>query len=111
MVYCEKEALALRSPFPRRAGGRKETPVLLIMTSNAPDTAYRELLENYRRTLSRFVGPARVFVSGDTLQLRDYGATDWPWTMFDPARKLNRHEEVFPEERKRAFALGKELCD
>ena len=52
-------------------------PVLLIMTSNAPDTYYAQLLENYRQTLSRFVGPARVLVSGNTLQLKDYGKTDW----------------------------------
>ena len=30
-------------------------PVLLMMTSNAPDTMYRDLLEGYRQTLSRFV--------------------------------------------------------
>ena len=36
----------------------RPVPVLLIMTSNAPDTAYSALLDNYRRTLSRFVGPA-----------------------------------------------------
>ena len=88
----------------------RPVPVLLIMTSNAPDTAYRELLENYRRTLDRFVGPARVFVSGNTLQLKDYGKTDWPWTMFDPEEKLRRHETVFPQERARAFEMGAELA-
>ncbi|MBE5809101.1 MAG: flavodoxin family protein [Clostridiales bacterium] len=84
-------------------------PVLLIMTSNAPDTMYAGLLEGYRQTLSRFVGPTEVFVSGDTLQLRDYGRTDWPWTMFDPEAKQARHDAVFPEERRRAFALGRKL--
>ena len=81
-------------------------PVLLIMTSNAPDTAYLGLLQNYRQTLSRFVGPTELLVSGNTLQLKDYSKTDWPWTMFDPQDKLQRHETVFPEERKKAFALG-----
>ncbi len=71
-------------------------PVLLIMTSNAPDTMYRQLLENYQQTLSRFVGPAEVFVSGNTLQLKDYSKTDWPWSMFDPEDKKRRHETVFP---------------
>ena len=85
-------------------------PVLLIMTSNAPDTAYSGLLENYRRTLSRFVGPAEVLVSGNTLQLKDYGKTDWPWTMFDPEEKKRRHETVFPEECRRAFAMGARLA-
>ncbi len=85
-------------------------PVLLIMTSNAPDTMYKDLLETYRRTLDRFVGPTRVFVSGDTLQLTDYNKTDWPWNMFDPAAKQRRHETVFPLERRKAFALGAELA-
>ncbi len=84
-------------------------PVLLIMTSNAPDTAYLPLLENYRQTLSRFVGPAQVLVSGNTLQLKDYGKTDWPWTMFDPEEKQKRHETVFPEECRKAFDLGAKL--
>ncbi|MBQ3424543.1 MAG: flavodoxin family protein [Clostridia bacterium] len=88
---------------------QKPVPVLLIMTSNAPDTAYTRLLENYRQTLSRFVGPARVLVSGDTLQLKDYSKTDWPWSLFDPRAKQLRRETVFPEELKRARQMGAEL--
>ena len=84
-------------------------PVLLIMTSNAPDTAYTGLIESYRQTLSAFVGPTRVLVSGDTLQLKDYGKTDWPWSYFDPAAKQARHERVFPEEMKKAFEMGAAL--
>ena len=86
-------------------------PVLLIMTSNAPEGTYQGLLRNYQQTLSRFVGPTELFVSGDTLQLKDYGKTDWPWTMFDPAAKQQRHERVFPEEQKRAFRLGMALAE
>ena len=88
----------------------RAVPVLLIMTSNAPDTAYAGLLENYRQTLSRFVGETEVFVSGNTLQLKDYGKTDWQWTMFDPEAKRQRHETVFPQERRRAFELGAALA-
>ena len=84
-------------------------PVLLIMTSNAPDTAYRPLVDNYRQTLSRFVGPTEVLLSGNTLQLKDYSKTDWPWTLFDPADKQRRHETIFPLECEKAFALGSEL--
>ena len=85
-------------------------PVLLIMTSNAPDTNYLKLLDGYRQTLSRFVGPTEVLVSGDTLQLSDYGKTDWPWSVFDPEAKKLRHETVFPEEMKAAFAKGAALA-
>ena len=89
----------------------RRVPVLLIMTSNAPDTAYLPLLQNYQRTLERFVGPTEVLVSGDTLQLKDYGKTDWEWTLFDPQAKKERHEKVFPEECAKAFAAGRELAE
>ena len=85
-------------------------PVLLIMSSNAPDNSYQALLQNYQQVLSRFVGPTEVFVSGDTLQLKDYSKTDWKWTLFDPEAKQKRHETVFPEECKKAFELGAGLA-
>ncbi|MDO4870383.1 MAG: flavodoxin family protein [Bacillota bacterium] len=85
-------------------------PVLLIMTSNAPDNGYDWLLQNYQQALSRFVGPTEVFVGGDTLQLKDYSKTDWQWTMFDPKAKQQRHETVFPEKCREAFELGKKLA-
>ena len=84
-------------------------PVLLIMTSNAPDTMYTQLLQNYRQVLSRFVGPTEVFVSGNTLQLKDYSKTDWPWSLFDPEDKIQRHETVFPEECRAVFEKGVQL--
>lgn len=84
-------------------------PVLLIMTSNAPDTYYTGLLQNYQQVLSRFVGPTSVLVSGDTLQLKDYGKLDWKWSLFDPEAKKVRHETVFPQECKKAFEMGAAL--
>ena len=84
-------------------------PVLLIMTSNAPDTMYANLLQNYQQTLSRFVGPTEVLVSGDTLQLNDYSKLDWEWSMFDPEAKKLRHETVFPQECAKAYDMGAAL--
>ena len=81
-------------------------PVLLIMTSNAPDSSYRGLLNNYQQTLSRFVGPTEVFVSGNTLQLKDYSKTDWQWTMFDPTAKNERHDTVFPQECRKVYEIS-----
>ena len=85
-------------------------PVLLIMTSNAPDYGYQGLLRNYQQTLNRFVGPTKTFVSGNTLQVKDYSKLDWEWSIFDPEAKKQRHETVFPEECKKAFELGAELA-
>ncbi|MBQ6479885.1 MAG: flavodoxin family protein [Anaerolineaceae bacterium] len=85
-------------------------PVLLIMTSNAPDTANAGLVRNYQQTLSRFVGPTQTLISGNTLQLKDYSKTDWEWSMFDPKDKKVRHETVFPLECQKAFEMGAELA-
>ncbi|MCR5502766.1 MAG: flavodoxin family protein [Lachnospiraceae bacterium] len=85
-------------------------PVLLVMTSNAPDSMYKDLIGSYQQTLNSFVGPTEVLIAGDTLQLKDYDKTDWPWTMFDPEAKQKRHDEVFPQKRRQAFELGAALA-
>ena len=81
-------------------------PVMLIMTSNAPDTMYLDKMKNYQQTLSAFVGPTEILIAGDTLQLKDYSKTDWKWTLFDPEAKQKRHEIVFPQECQKAFEMG-----
>ena len=86
-------------------------PILLIMTSNAPDTTYMGLLKNYQQTLSRFVGPTEFMVSGETLQLNDYSNLDWEWSMFDPEAKKLRHETVFPQECKKAYDMGAAIAE
>ena len=83
-------------------------PVLLIMTSNAPDMGYQGLLRNYQQTLSMFVGKTEVLVCGDTQQLKDYSKTDWPW-YFNPEAKYKRHEETFPAYCQKAFEMGAAL--
>ena len=88
---------------------QRPIPVLLIMTSNAPDNMYLNMVRGYQQTLSRFVGPTEIFVSGNTLQLKDYSKTDWPWSMFDPEAKQERHDTVFPQECKEIFELGAKL--
>ena len=84
-------------------------PILLIMTSNAPDTAYMGLLQNYQQTLSGFVGPTEILVSGNTLQFEDYSKLDWEWSIFDPEEKKRRHETVFPQECAKAYDMGAAL--
>lgn len=87
----------------------RRIPVLLIMTSNAPDSGYRYLLDNYKNTLSRFIGPTETFVYGDTLQLKDYSKTDWNWSMFNPNHKYSRHEEIYPQKLKDIFELSSKI--
>ena len=80
------------------------------MTSNAPDNMYMGLVRNYQQVLSRFVGPTEIFVSGDTLQLKDYSKTDWPWTLFNPEAKQQRHETVFPQHCRQVFDMGTSMA-
>ena len=87
----------------------RRIPVLIIMTSNAPDTSYQDKLLMYKGTFERFIGPSEYFASGNTLQLSDYSRTDWEWSMFDIEEKKRRHEEIFPEECQRVFELGKKM--
>lgn len=89
---------------------QKQVPVLLIMTCNADAAHYAGLLENYKQTLSHYVGPTEVLACGGTLQLKDYSRTDWPWSIFDPEAKMKRHEEVFPGECRKAFDMGAALA-
>ena len=90
----------------------RSIPVLFIMTSNAPEEfytpeGYGRMVAGYQNSLSNFVGPTKVMICGNTLQVNDYDKYDW--TMFDPEAKKARNETVFPEEKKEAFRLGAEM--
>lgn len=87
-------------------------PVLFIMTSNAAEEyysnyGYEQMLTGYKETLSHIIGPTKVLIYGDTLQVKDYSRFDW--TMFDPEAKKARHERVLPRKKSEAFDLGAEM--
>ena len=95
-----------------RSYNQKKIPVLLIMTSNASEDyyaqiGYDEMLKRYQGTLGTFVGPTKLLISSDTLQVKDYSR--YNWTMFNPEHKKERHETVFPEDKKKALALGEQM--
>jgi hypothetical protein len=78
------------------------------MTSNARDTMYASMLNGYRNSLERFIGPTKVFVSGETLQVNDY--SKYTLSMFDSEERKERREKVFPKEMEEAFRLGAEMA-
>lgn len=86
------------------------TPTLFIMTSNVSEEGYQEgsaydaIIKSYQQSLSASIGPTEILICGNTLQVKDYSRFNW--TMFDPAKKQERHDTVFPEEMKKAYALG-----
>lgn len=90
----------------------RSIPVLFIMTSNAPEEfytpeGYGKMILGYQNNLSNFIGPTKVMISSDTLQVDNYDK--YNWTMFDPEAKKARHETVFPKEKQEAFHLGAEM--
>ena len=104
------QSLTYKTEF--RSYNQKQIPVLMIMTSNASEDFYAQIgydamLQRYQGSFSTFVGPTKILISSDTLQVKDYSR--YNWTMFDPAHKKERHETVFPEDEKKAFALGEQM--
>ena len=97
-----------------RSYNQKQIPVLMIMTSNASEDfyaqiGYDEMLKRYQGTLGTFVGPTKILISSDALQVKDYSR--YNWTMFDPEHKKKRHKTVFPEDKQKAFSHGAEVAN
>ena len=95
-----------------RSYNQRQIPVLMIMTSNVSEDfyaqiGYDEMLKRYQNTLGSFVGPTKILITSDTLQVKDYSR--YNWTMFDPEKKKARHEEIFPLDKQKAFQMGAEL--
>ena len=104
------QALTYKTEF--RSYNEKQIPVLMIMTSNASEDFYAQIgydamLQRYQGSFNTFVGPTKILISSDTLQVKDYSR--YNWTMFDPEHKKERHETVFPEDKKKAFDLGGQM--
>lgn len=96
----------------QRSYSDRSIPVLFIMTSNAPEEfytpeGYGKMVAGYQNSLSNFIGPTKVMICGDTLQVNDYDRYDW--TMFDPEAKRTRRETVFPKQKEEAFRFGTEM--
>jgi len=57
--------------------------------------------------MERLFAPCEVFLCTETKQFKDYSKYEVDY--FDVPARLKRHEEVFPQDLKRAFALGAQL--
>ena len=85
----------------------------LIYTMNVPDSwlepfGYDKRFEATRSQLERYFGPCELLLATDTMQYSDYDK--YESEMFDKAAKIKRHEEVFPQECRKAFELGVRLA-
>ena len=57
--------------------------------------------------LSNFVGPTEVIACGNTLQVDDY--SQFNWTLFDPEKKKQYHDETFAGYLAKAQELGAKI--
>jgi multimeric flavodoxin WrbA len=87
----------------------KKIKTSIIFTTNCPEPAYEtvgytRLFSDYQKFLGRMFGECKMLAVSETLQMDDYDK--YHMAMFDvPARRLRR-EEVFPEDCKKAYAIG-----
>jgi multimeric flavodoxin WrbA len=84
----------------------------LIYTMNIPEQylpafGYDKIFAATQGTLSRIFGNCELLLSTDTYQFSDY--SEYLSTCFDAEAKKKRHEEVFPDDCRRAFELGAKL--
>lgn len=82
-------------------------PVVFILTSNASEDLDADVVRRNASTLNYLIGPTEVLVCGETLQVNDYER--YGWTMFDHEQRRERRKEVFPQERQRAYQMGRDL--
>lgn len=87
----------------------KRKPVLLLFTTNAPEAFYDQVgyhkkFSDYRDMFQRFIGDAEFMYASETYQFDDY--SKYMSTGMDAQARKKRRDEVFPEDRKKAFAMG-----
>jgi multimeric flavodoxin WrbA len=95
-----------------RSYNKQQMPVVLVATSNCAEEqfakiGYDTMLEGYRSQLAAMFGSCELLVADDTWQVNDYEKYDW--TVFDPEKKKQRRETVFPKQKETAFALGVQM--
>lgn len=90
----------------------KKIPAGFIYTmglteEGAEQFGYARHFTNVERLVGRIFGSCETLLSFDTYQFDDYSKFVAP--RFDPTKKLQRRQEVFPEDCRKAFELGARL--
>jgi multimeric flavodoxin WrbA len=90
----------------------KTIPSAFIYTMNVDEETahklgYENHFKNTENNMSVIFGPSQSLYVTDTKQFNDY--SKYVNHLFDPEKKEQRHEEVFPQDCKKAFELGKKL--
>ena len=92
----------------------KKINTAFIYTMNAPSFAlpligYNKLIKENKKLMIRIFGSSESLAVTSTYQFDDY--SKYAMTLFDGAKRLKRRETVFVEDCRKAFLLGKKLCE
>jgi len=68
-----------------------------------------KLIKENKKLMIRIFGSSESLAVTSTYQFDDY--SKYAMTLFDGAKRLKRRETVFVEDCKKAFLLGKKLCE
>ena len=90
----------------------RKKAVALVYTMNVreediPQYGKDKVIGVAKGVMERLFAPCEVFLCADTKQFDDYSKYEVDY--FDVPAKLKRHEEVFPKDLEKAFALGASL--
>ncbi|MBQ9338273.1 MAG: flavodoxin family protein [Lentisphaeria bacterium] len=85
----------------------------LVFTMNCPESmfdqiGYPALFQRYENWMKLYFGHCETLLATDTMQVKDYSR--YHLGRFDADAKQIRHESVFPEDCRKAYALGVNLC-
>ena len=90
----------------------KRIKTAFIYTMNVPEnqldnTGYKNMFNKNRTIFERLLGESEILISTETFQFDDYD--QYAASQFDIKDRKIRHETVFKEDCKKAFALGERL--
>ena len=92
----------------------KQINTAFIYTMNTPYFAlplvgYTTLFKQNKKIMKRIFGNCESLAVTSTYQFEDY--SNYAMTYFDGAKRLQRRKTVFVNDCKKAFVLGKKLCE
>jgi multimeric flavodoxin WrbA len=87
----------------------REIPTAWILTMNIPqekldEMGYTATFKSMESVMARIFGHCETILATDTLQFDDY--SQYEATLFDPVKKKQRREKIFPEDCQKAFDMG-----
>jgi hypothetical protein len=80
----------------------------MIFTTNAPGGLYTNFYDSLKQTSQWIIGDTEYVDASETLQFTDY--SKYAAGMFDVEARKKRHEEVFPEDCRKAYEMGRRLA-